>query len=57
MDYYYIATLKFPRNPKHNPRFKQVGKCKTSILCSDSTGEHHCKKFKEFTILNYKDVS
>lgn len=46
-----IVTVKLPRNPKHNPRNKQIGICplcsiserKAGMgrLCTDVTGSHH----------------
>ena len=38
----YIVTLKFKRNPNHNPRNKKTGACQTTNFCTDCTGEHHC---------------
>jgi len=38
-----IVTVKLPRNPKHDPRNKKIGKCplKENKLCTDVTGSHH----------------
>ena len=51
-----VVTVKLPRNPKHNPRNKQTGKCplfrppyryplfksKEGLnICTDITGSHH----------------
>ena len=41
-----IVTVRFPRNPKHNPINKRTGKCPLfshdiTQLCTDITGEHH----------------
>jgi hypothetical protein len=37
----FIATVKLPRNPDHDPRNKQTGKCRFSDHCTDVTGQHH----------------
>lgn len=37
----FLVTIKLPRNPKHNPQNKIVGRCPFSDECTDSTGEHH----------------
>ena len=37
----YVITVKYPRNPDHNPRDKKTGLCPHSSECSDSTGAHH----------------
>ena len=51
-----IVTVKLPRNPKHNPRNKQTGRCPLFSppyryplfksmeglnICTDITGSHH----------------
>lgn len=38
----WIVTVKYKRNPNHDPRNKIIGTCQTSEMCSDSTGSHHC---------------
>lgn len=37
----YIATVKFKRNPNHDPNHKRSGGCQVSNWCTDSTGSHH----------------
>jgi len=37
-----IVTIKLPRNPRHNPRNKQTGRCPIkNTPCTDITGSHH----------------
>lgn len=39
-----IVTLRFARNPKHNPKNKIIDYCPLSeglAICTDMTGEHH----------------
>ena len=39
-----IVTLRFPRNPKHDPKNKVIDYCPLSeglAICTDVTGEHH----------------
>jgi len=37
-----LVTLRFPRNPSHNPHGKQAGPCPANGMpCTDMTGEHH----------------
>lgn len=42
-----IVTVKLNKNPRHDPRNKQKGRCPCSgimgyfIYCTDTTGEHH----------------
>lgn len=50
-----VVTVKLPRNPQHNPRNKQSGRCPLSeklgyyIQCTDITGEHHSIPFEGLT--------
>jgi hypothetical protein len=37
----YIVTVKFPRDPAHDPKNKKTGKCPVSEHCTDVTGQHH----------------
>jgi hypothetical protein len=37
----YIVTVKFPRDPDHDPKNKQTGACPVSEHCTDVTGQHH----------------
>jgi hypothetical protein len=56
-----IATVKLPRNPKHNPSNKVKGECPlskqigVSIYCSDATGEHHSYIEEGKTIAEIED--
>ena len=42
-----VVTVKLPRNPRHDPRNKKIGRCPLSLLlgrelwCTDVTGSHH----------------
>lgn len=37
-----IVTIKYPRNPYHDPRNKKTGNCPINgRLCTDTTGSHH----------------
>lgn len=37
----YVVTVKFPRDPEHDPRSKKTGACPVSEYCTDVTGQHH----------------
>lgn len=38
----YIVTVRMlEKNPDHDPRSKQSGRCPVSGYCTDVTGEHH----------------
>ena len=37
----YVVTLRFEKNPKHNPKLKKRGVCPVSNDCTDITGSHH----------------
>jgi hypothetical protein len=38
----FIATVKLPKNPEHDPRNKKSGTCPAMLgYCTDITGEHH----------------
>jgi hypothetical protein len=39
---YYIVTLKYKPDKKHDPLRKKTGTCKLSEFCTDKTGAHHC---------------
>lgn len=36
-----IVTVKFKKNPYHNPENKLEGICPVGLKCTDVTGEHH----------------
>lgn len=38
----WIVTVKFKPHRYHVPAKKIVNNCQTSVLCTDSTGGHHC---------------
>jgi hypothetical protein len=39
---WYAVTVKFPRNPVHDPEHKEDGECPLNLgYCSDTTGQHH----------------
>lgn len=44
----FIVTFKLSKNPAHNPRDKQTGKCplRGNGDCSDVTGEHHTAAYR-----------
>lgn len=38
----FVVTVKFPKNPEHDPHNKKTGPCPASGKpCDDVTGEHH----------------
>lgn len=39
----FVVTVKYPKNPAHDPQNKKSGRCPVYIgtWCTDSTGEHH----------------
>lgn len=46
----FIVTVKYPKNPDHNPNAKQTGPCPASGKpCDDVTGEHHSFIFQTLT--------
>lgn len=37
----YVVTVKYPKQPGHDPKNKRTGECPVSSACTDVAGEHH----------------
>lgn len=49
----FLVTVKFPKNPDHDPSNKKIGPCPANpdMMCTDVTGQHHTVLWKCESIL------